>query len=106
MTLPGRGMSRRIIGALVALGLFACARGMAQVAPQAAPSTAPADAGIRAMASAVAAQRGAIDARLAKIQGHESTKATILYPYDLARVVAEGIRGYNAADLGIEAAGT
>lgn len=67
-----------------------------------AQTTAPADNAIRAMAKAVAAQRGDVDARLAKIQGHESTKATILYPYDFARVIAAGIRSYNAADLGID----
>jgi dienelactone hydrolase len=50
------------------------------------------------------AKRGDIVERLTRISGHESTKATILYPFDLARVVNIGRRGYNAADLGINEA--
>jgi poly(3-hydroxybutyrate) depolymerase len=69
---------------------------------QPAPSTAPSDDPIRAMAATVASQRGPVEARLAKIEDHESAKATILYPYDFARVIADGIRSYNAADLGID----
>jgi poly(3-hydroxybutyrate) depolymerase len=51
------------------------------------------------------ARRGDVERRLTKITGHDSTKATIRYPFDLARVVNLGKRNYNAADLGIDQQG-
>jgi dienelactone hydrolase len=49
----------------------------------------------------IASERANIERRLAKIQGHESTKATIRYPYVLATTVNIGRRHLNAADFGI-----
>jgi poly(3-hydroxybutyrate) depolymerase len=49
----------------------------------------------------IASGRPAIESRLAKIQGHDSTKATIRYPYILATTVNSGHRHLNAADFGI-----
>ena len=42
--------------------------------------------------------------RLAAIQGHDSAKASVLYPYDLARVINIGQRNWNAFDLGLNSA--
>jgi poly(3-hydroxybutyrate) depolymerase len=53
------------------------------------------------LAAGIDAKYPAIRARLDKIQGHESTKASILYPFDFARVINIGRRNYNAADIGI-----
>jgi dienelactone hydrolase len=49
----------------------------------------------------IASDRANIERRLAKIQGHDSTKATIRYPYVLATTVNVGRRHLNAADFGI-----
>ena len=49
----------------------------------------------------IASERANIERRLAKIQGHDSTKATIRYPYVLATTVNVGRRHLNAADFGI-----
>jgi dienelactone hydrolase len=49
----------------------------------------------------IASDRPGIERRLAKIQGHESTKATIRYPYILATTVNIGRRHLNTADFGI-----
>jgi poly(3-hydroxybutyrate) depolymerase len=57
------------------------------------------------LVNGIDAKRGGIVDRLAKISGHDGTKATILYPFDVARVVNSGRRGYNAADLGINQPG-
>ena len=46
-------------------------------------------------------ERQALERRLAKIQGHESTKNTIRYPYILAMTVNTGRRRLNQADFGI-----
>ena len=47
--------------------------------------------------------------RLAKIKGHESAKASVLYPFDLARVINLGKRVYGSAngapDFGLTQAG-
>jgi poly(3-hydroxybutyrate) depolymerase len=40
--------------------------------------------------------------RLAKIEGHDSAKATIRYPYDLARVVNLGKRALGSGDFGLD----
>jgi dienelactone hydrolase len=45
--------------------------------------------------------RADLERRLAKIQGHDSTKATIRYPYVLATTVNTGRRHLNEADFGI-----
>jgi len=45
--------------------------------------------------------RAVLERRLAKIQGHESTKDTIRYPYVLATTVNTGRRHLNEADFGI-----
>lgn len=45
--------------------------------------------------------RPVIEKRLAKITGHDGTKATIRYPYVLAETVAVGRRQLNEADFGI-----
>jgi poly(3-hydroxybutyrate) depolymerase len=42
-----------------------------------------------------------IKRRLAAIAGHESAKASVLYPYDLARAINIGQRNWNAFDLGL-----
>jgi poly(3-hydroxybutyrate) depolymerase len=49
----------------------------------------------------IASGRPGVEARLAKIQGHDSTKATIRYPYILATTVNSGHRHLNTADFGI-----
>ena len=49
----------------------------------------------------IVSDRAAIERRLAKIQGHDSTKATIRNPYILAATVNTGRRHLNAADFGI-----
>jgi predicted esterase len=45
--------------------------------------------------------RSGIEKRLAKISGHDGTKAAIRYPYVLAETVAVGRRQLNDADFGI-----
>jgi poly(3-hydroxybutyrate) depolymerase len=45
-----------------------------------------------------------VQRRLALIAGHEGAKASVLYPYDLARVINIGKRNWNAFDLGLNAA--
>jgi poly(3-hydroxybutyrate) depolymerase len=40
----------------------------------------------------ITAKLAAVDARLSRIRGHESLKATVRYPFDLARVVNAGKR--------------
>jgi poly(3-hydroxybutyrate) depolymerase len=49
----------------------------------------------------IESQRAAIDRRLAKIQGHDSAKATVRWPYDMARIVNLGVRKLNSADFGL-----
>lgn len=49
----------------------------------------------------ISSDRAGIERRLAKIQGHDSTKETIRYPYILATTVNTGRRHLNAADFGI-----
>jgi poly(3-hydroxybutyrate) depolymerase len=47
-----------------------------------------------------------VERRLAGIQGHESAKATVRWPFDMARVVNLGIRKLETADFGLPEAGT
>jgi dienelactone hydrolase len=49
----------------------------------------------------IATDRAAIEKRLAHIQGHDGTKATIRYPYVLAETVNVGRRQLNGADFGL-----
>jgi poly(3-hydroxybutyrate) depolymerase len=49
----------------------------------------------------IAADRAAIEKRLAKIQGHDGTKASIRYPYVLAETVNVGRRQLSGADFGL-----
>ena len=48
------------------------------------------------------ARRADIERRLAGIQGHEGTVASIRYPFDLARVINIGKKNLSAFDLGID----
>jgi len=52
-------------------------------------------------APAFIADRAAIERRLAKIQGHDGTKASIRYPYVLAETVNVGRRQLSGADFGL-----
>src|SRR5207244_8952548 len=54
------------------------------------------------LVNGIDARRADIVKRLARIEGHDSTKPSIMYPFDLVRVVNIGRRSYNAADLGID----
>jgi poly(3-hydroxybutyrate) depolymerase len=49
----------------------------------------------------IVSERPNIERRLARIQGHDSTKATIRYPYILATTLRTGRRHLNQADFGI-----
>src|SRR5580698_4541978 len=49
----------------------------------------------------IESQLGGIESRLAKISGHEGAKASILYPYQLARAIDAGKRQYSQRDFGI-----
>ncbi|MEO7271748.1 MAG: dienelactone hydrolase family protein [Vicinamibacterales bacterium] len=61
------------------------------------------------LAAGIATEHAAITGRLAKIAGHDSAKATILYPFDLARVMNLGKRVYGsgngAPEFGLSQAG-
>ena len=46
-------------------------------------------------------ERSSVERRLAKIQGHDSTKASVRYPYILADTVNVGRRQLNGADFGL-----
>ncbi|MDP9169027.1 MAG: hypothetical protein M3N54_00300 [Acidobacteriota bacterium] len=49
----------------------------------------------------IAVDRAAVEARLARVQGHEGAKATVRYPYFLAATVNAGRRQWSAADFGL-----
>jgi dienelactone hydrolase len=53
------------------------------------------------IAHGIATDRASIEKRLARIQGHDGTKATIRYPYVLAETVNTGRRQLNGADFGL-----
>src|SRR6185436_480357 len=42
-----------------------------------------------------------VERRLAKITGHDSAKATVRWPFDMARVVNLGIRRLESGDFGL-----
>ena len=50
------------------------------------------------LAAGIATQHSAVTGRLAKIAAHDSAKATILYPFDLARVINLGKRVYGSGN--------
>ena len=47
-----------------------------------------------------------IESRLSRIQGHDSAKATVRWPFDMARIVNMGIRKLETADFGLPETGT
>jgi predicted esterase len=49
----------------------------------------------------IESQLAGIEGRIAKIQGHEGAKASILYPYQLARAINAGKRQFSQRDFGI-----
>jgi dienelactone hydrolase len=49
----------------------------------------------------VATERAVVEKRLARIEGHDGTKATIRYPYVLAETVNVGRRQLSGADFGL-----
>jgi dienelactone hydrolase len=49
----------------------------------------------------IATDRASIEKRLAKVQGHDSTKASVRYPWVLAETVNVGRRQLSAADFGL-----
>jgi dienelactone hydrolase len=49
----------------------------------------------------IATDRAAIEKRLAKVQGHDSTKASVRYPWVLAETVNVGRRQLSPADFGL-----
>lgn len=53
------------------------------------------------LVNGIARDRASIERRLAKIQGHEGTKASIRYPYALAQTVNVGRRQLSGADFGL-----
>ena len=50
------------------------------------------------LAAGIATEHSAVTGRLAKIAAHDSAKATILYPFDLARVINLGKRVYGSGN--------
>jgi poly(3-hydroxybutyrate) depolymerase len=50
------------------------------------------------LAAGIATQHTAVTTRLAKIAAHDSAKATVLYPFDLARVINLGKRVYGSGN--------
>jgi pimeloyl-ACP methyl ester carboxylesterase len=53
------------------------------------------------LVNGIESQRSAIEKRLVRIQGHDSTKATVRYPYELARTVNIGRRLLSPIDFGL-----
>src|SRR5580700_11202633 len=49
----------------------------------------------------IESQLAGIESRIATIQGHEGAKASILYPYQLARAINAGKRQFSQRDFGI-----
>jgi poly(3-hydroxybutyrate) depolymerase len=54
-----------------------------------------------AVAGGIESRYPDVERRLAKITGHESAKATVRWPFDMARVVNMGIRKLESADFGL-----
>jgi predicted esterase len=53
------------------------------------------------IARGIATDRAAIEKRLTRIQGHDGAKATVRYPYVLAKTVNVGRRQLSGADFGL-----
>lgn len=56
------------------------------------------------LVAGINSRQAEIEQRLSKITGHDGTKATIRYPFDLARVMNTGKRSWDADHLGINQA--
>lgn len=59
-----------------------------------------------ALAEGILSRRLGVEGRLARIPGHESAKASVIWPYDVARVVNEGNRQLDTDDFGLGVNGT
>jgi hypothetical protein len=58
-----------------------------------------------AIADGIESRRAEVEKRLAHISGHESAKATVRWPFDMARVVNHGIRKLESGDFGLPESG-
>ena len=58
------------------------------------------------LVAGIESQRSSVEKRLAHIQGHDSAKASVRYPFDVARMVNTGRRRLGSADFGIRQDGT
>lgn len=54
-----------------------------------------------ALATGILSRRLGVEGRLARIEGHDSAKASVIWPYDVARVVNEGNRELDTDDFGL-----
>ena len=54
-----------------------------------------------AIAEGIESRYGDVEHRLTKIQGHDSAKATVRWPFDMARIVDLGIRRLETTDFGL-----
>ncbi len=52
------------------------------------------------------ARRAAVERRLGRIKGHDSAKASVRWPYDVARLVKAGLRRPGTNDFGLREDGT
>ena len=59
-----------------------------------------------AIADGIELRQSEIERRLAKVQGRDSAKATVRWPFDMARVVNTGIRKLETGDFGLPENGT
>ncbi len=58
-----------------------------------------------ALAEGIESRRADVERRLSRISGHESAKATVRWPFDMARVVNHGIRKLESGDFGLPESG-
>ena len=58
-----------------------------------------------AVADGIESRAADTEHRLARIQGHDSAKASVRWPFDMARVVNLGIRKLESVDFGLPEAG-
>ncbi len=54
----------------------------------------------------VIAMRAAVERRLARIPGHDSAKASVRWPFDVARLIKQGSRKLGSNDFGLREDGT
>lgn len=59
-----------------------------------------------AFAQGILSRRSDAERRLGRIRGHESAKASVVWPFDIARVVNEGDRELDTDDFGLGVDGT